>query len=74
MSDKQWFVIIFGMLRLLIHAHSGKAVFQTNVCFFFFRVITSSGLEQQLWAVQRAHDAAERLGLSVTTWQWPATC
>uniref|UniRef100_A0A131YZ65 Metabotropic glutamate receptor 1 n=1 Tax=Rhipicephalus appendiculatus TaxID=34631 RepID=A0A131YZ65_RHIAP len=36
--------------------------------------ITSSGLEQQLWAVQRARDAAERLSLSVPTWERPATC
>lgn len=31
-------------------------------------------LAEQLWAVQQAHDAAERLGLPVPTWERPATC
>ncbi|XP_070392623.1 uncharacterized protein [Dermacentor albipictus] len=29
---------------------------------------------EQLWAVQQGHDAAGRLGLSVPTWERPATC
>lgn len=31
-------------------------------------------LAEQRWAVQQAHDAAGRLGLSVPTWERPATC
>lgn len=34
--------------------------------------LKSSDLTAQLRAVQRAHDAAVRLGLPVPTWEWPA--
>uniref|UniRef100_A0A224Z415 Metabotropic glutamate receptor 1 n=1 Tax=Rhipicephalus zambeziensis TaxID=60191 RepID=A0A224Z415_9ACAR len=36
--------------------------------------LRSPDLKNQLWAVQRAHDVAERQGLSVPTWERPATC
>lgn len=36
--------------------------------------LRSPDLKTQLWAVQRAHDVADRLGLSVPTWERPATC
>uniref|UniRef100_A0A131Z2D3 Tick transposon n=1 Tax=Rhipicephalus appendiculatus TaxID=34631 RepID=A0A131Z2D3_RHIAP len=35
--------------------------------------LRSPNLKQQLWAVQQAQDAAERLGLYVPTWERPAT-
>lgn len=36
-------------------------------------VLRSPLLADQLWAVQQAHDAAERLGLPVPTWERPAS-
>lgn len=61
------------MLLRFTQVHSGKAVFQIDV-FLFFCVIYGSGLEEWLWAVQRAHDTAESLSLSVPSYEWPATC
>lgn len=36
--------------------------------------LRSPDIQSQLWAVQRAHDAAVGLGLTVPSWERPAVC
>lgn len=50
--------------------HDGDDVTSTK----WEAALSSPDLEAQLWAVHRARDAAERLSLSVPTWERPATC